>query len=203
MVPEEVWDWHFCSYRCVFFVLFFVSPCLVLSVASWGSVSLAVFFFIVRMEISLFLWKIFFLWTHVQMDSIAVRSGWTYGETAVSASTHTPGTQPGLDDYLLPWFKPWIIRLEEHMDPAWRSRGVLAARLAAKSCREVGVEKRNVGAGCVISSRSWLQPWTSAGNSIRTHGNPGLQVSYSALAACDLLSCRVIGVHCTHTPSNP
>ncbi len=41
-----------------FFVLFFVSPCLVLSVASWGSVSLAVFFFIVRMEISLFLWKI-------------------------------------------------------------------------------------------------------------------------------------------------
>jgi len=45
MVPEQVWDWHFCSYRmCVslFFVLFFVSPCLVLSVASWGSVSLAV-----------------------------------------------------------------------------------------------------------------------------------------------------------------
>ncbi len=35
---------HICSYRCVFFVfcLFFVSPCLVLSVASWGSVSLAV-----------------------------------------------------------------------------------------------------------------------------------------------------------------
>jgi hypothetical protein len=42
--------------------LFFVSPCLVLSVASWGSVSLAVFFFIVRMEISLFLWKISFLY---------------------------------------------------------------------------------------------------------------------------------------------
>jgi hypothetical protein len=44
MVPEQVWDWHFCSYWCVFFVfhLFFVSPCLVLSVASWGSVSLAV-----------------------------------------------------------------------------------------------------------------------------------------------------------------
>jgi len=41
-----------------FYFLFFVSPCLVLSVASWGSVSLAVFFFIVRMEISLFLWKI-------------------------------------------------------------------------------------------------------------------------------------------------
>ncbi len=39
----------------------FVSPCLVLSVASWGSVSLAVFFFIVRMEISLFLWKIYIL----------------------------------------------------------------------------------------------------------------------------------------------
>jgi hypothetical protein len=29
-------------------------------VASWGSVSLAVFFFIVRMEISIFLWKIYF-----------------------------------------------------------------------------------------------------------------------------------------------
>jgi len=44
MVPEQVWDWHFCSYWCVFFVfcLFFVSPCLVLSAASWGSVSLAV-----------------------------------------------------------------------------------------------------------------------------------------------------------------
>jgi hypothetical protein len=44
MVPEQVWDWHFCSYQCVFFVLclFFVSPCLVLSVASWGSVNLAV-----------------------------------------------------------------------------------------------------------------------------------------------------------------
>jgi hypothetical protein len=44
MVPEQVWDWHFCSYQCVFFVfcLFFVSPSLVLSVASWGSVSLAV-----------------------------------------------------------------------------------------------------------------------------------------------------------------
>jgi hypothetical protein len=44
MVPEQVLDWHFCSYRCAFFVLclFFVSPCLVLSVASWGSVNLAV-----------------------------------------------------------------------------------------------------------------------------------------------------------------
>jgi hypothetical protein len=44
MVPEQVWDWHFCSYWCVFFVfcLFFVSPCLVLSMASWGSVSIAV-----------------------------------------------------------------------------------------------------------------------------------------------------------------
>jgi hypothetical protein len=44
MVPEQVWDWHVCSYRCVFFDfrLFFVSLCLVLSVASWGSVSLAV-----------------------------------------------------------------------------------------------------------------------------------------------------------------
>ncbi len=46
MVPEQMWDWHFCSYWCVCvffcFVLFFVSPCLVLSVASWGSVSLAV-----------------------------------------------------------------------------------------------------------------------------------------------------------------
>jgi hypothetical protein len=45
MVPEQVWDWHFCSYRCWFFwffVLFFVSPCFVLSVASWGSVSVAV-----------------------------------------------------------------------------------------------------------------------------------------------------------------
>jgi hypothetical protein len=44
MVPEQVWDWHFCSYQCVFFIfcLFFVSPSSVLSVASWGSVSLAV-----------------------------------------------------------------------------------------------------------------------------------------------------------------
>ncbi len=41
------------------FVLFCVSPCLVLSVASWRSVNLAVFFFIVRMEISLFLWYIY------------------------------------------------------------------------------------------------------------------------------------------------
>jgi hypothetical protein len=39
--------------------LFSVFPSLVLSVASWGSVNLAVFFFIVRMEISLFLWKIY------------------------------------------------------------------------------------------------------------------------------------------------
>ncbi len=36
MVPEQVRDWHFCSYWCVFFIfcLFFVSPCLVLSVVS-------------------------------------------------------------------------------------------------------------------------------------------------------------------------
>jgi hypothetical protein len=61
MVPEQLWEWHFCSYRCVFFIfcLFSVFPNLVLSVASWGSVNLAVFFFIVRMEISLFLWKIY------------------------------------------------------------------------------------------------------------------------------------------------
>jgi len=42
-------------------VLFCISPWLVLSVASWRSVNLAVFFFIVRMEISLFLWKIFLM----------------------------------------------------------------------------------------------------------------------------------------------
>jgi hypothetical protein len=40
----------------------------------------------------------------VQMDSIAVRSGSTYGESAASACTDSRGTQPGLDDYLLPWF---------------------------------------------------------------------------------------------------
>ncbi len=34
------------------------------------------------------------------MDSIAVRSGSTYGESAASASTDSWGTQPGLDDYL-------------------------------------------------------------------------------------------------------
>jgi hypothetical protein len=63
MVVEQVWNWHFCSYWCVFFIfcLFSVFPSLVLSVASWGSVSLAVFFFMVRMEISLFLWKIYIL----------------------------------------------------------------------------------------------------------------------------------------------
>jgi len=37
------------------FVLFFVSPCLVFFVAASGSVNLVVFFFIVRMEIFLFL----------------------------------------------------------------------------------------------------------------------------------------------------
>jgi hypothetical protein len=43
MVPEQLWDWHFCSYWWVFFVFVCsVSPCLVLSVASWGSVNLAV-----------------------------------------------------------------------------------------------------------------------------------------------------------------
>jgi len=48
MVPEQVWDWHFCSFWCVFFVFLFVfclplfSSCLVLSVASWGRVNLAV-----------------------------------------------------------------------------------------------------------------------------------------------------------------
>ncbi len=44
MVPEQVWDWHFCSYWRVFFVfrLFSVFPSLVLSVASRGSVNLAV-----------------------------------------------------------------------------------------------------------------------------------------------------------------
>jgi len=34
MVPEQVWDWHFCSYQHVFsvFCLFLVFPSLVLSV---------------------------------------------------------------------------------------------------------------------------------------------------------------------------
>ncbi len=41
-------------------------------VASWRSVNLAVFFFIVRMEISLFLWKIFFI-VHT-----GVEGGWLY-----------------------------------------------------------------------------------------------------------------------------
>ncbi len=70
MVPEQVWDWHFCSYHCVFFVF-----CLCLSSLVWFFLWLpeksypCCFFFIVRMEISLFLWKIFvdswnsfFLW---------------------------------------------------------------------------------------------------------------------------------------------
>ncbi len=44
----------------LFFVFFLVFPILDLCVASWRSVHLAVgFFFIMRMEISLFLWKIF------------------------------------------------------------------------------------------------------------------------------------------------
>ncbi len=42
MLPEQVWDWQFCLYRCVFFVCS-VFCCLVLSMASWGSVHLAVF----------------------------------------------------------------------------------------------------------------------------------------------------------------
>ncbi len=61
-----MWDGHFCSYRCACVCVFLfkkkknsVFTCLVLSMASWGSVNLAVFFFIGRMEISLFLWKIF------------------------------------------------------------------------------------------------------------------------------------------------
>ncbi len=44
-----------------FFVCFFVSSCLVLSVASWGSVNLAVSSSLWGWEISLFLWKTFFL----------------------------------------------------------------------------------------------------------------------------------------------
>jgi hypothetical protein len=45
MVPEQVWDWHFCSYQCVCFLFSVCSvfPSLVLSMASWGSVNLAVF----------------------------------------------------------------------------------------------------------------------------------------------------------------
>jgi hypothetical protein len=81
------------------------------------------------------------------MDSIVVRSGSTYGESAASASTNSRGTQPRLDDYLLLWFN-----MDEHMDPASTSRGVLAARLAAKSCREVGLDKRHVGAVFVTFS---------------------------------------------------
>jgi hypothetical protein len=44
MVPEQVRDWHFCSYRCVFFVfrLLEVFPTFFLSVASLGSFNLAV-----------------------------------------------------------------------------------------------------------------------------------------------------------------
>jgi hypothetical protein len=79
---------------------------------------------------------------------------------------------------------------------------VLAARLAAKSRREVGFDKRHVGAVCVVSSRSWFLGRQTGGYSVRTDGNPAQQVSCSALPACDLLSCRVVGVHCTHSPSN-
>jgi hypothetical protein len=72
MVPEQVWNWHFCSYRCVFFVLylFFVSPCLVLSVASWGSVNLAV---------SSSSWEWRFLYSHeryVLHSSLSTFSAW-------------------------------------------------------------------------------------------------------------------------------
>ncbi len=55
LYPQRISMWSRC-----------ISPWLVLSVASWRSVNLAVFFFIVRMEISLFLWKIF----HVKQMSI-------------------------------------------------------------------------------------------------------------------------------------
>ncbi len=53
-----------CSYRCVFFIfcLFFVSPCLVLSVASWGTVSLAV---------SSSLWERRFLYSHERYFSFS------------------------------------------------------------------------------------------------------------------------------------
>jgi hypothetical protein len=47
MVPEQVWDSHFCSYGCVFSVLFVCSvfSSLVLSMAAdWGSDNLTVFF---------------------------------------------------------------------------------------------------------------------------------------------------------------
>jgi hypothetical protein len=71
-VDRFFWVEFICYIDCIYiwrkvvcFVLFFVSPCLVLSVASWGSVSLAVFFFIVRMEISLLLWKIYSLFCFV------------------------------------------------------------------------------------------------------------------------------------------
>jgi hypothetical protein len=89
------------------------------------------------------------------------------------------------------------------MDPAWTSRCVLATRLAARSCRGVGVETTHVGAVCVISSRVWFQllRWNGE-NCIASGGNPAQQVLCSALAASDLLFCSVVGVHSSHAPSN-
>jgi hypothetical protein len=78
MVPEQVWDWHFCSYQCVFCFLFVsVFPCLVLSVASWGRVNLAVssssweWRFLYSYERYLLNW--FFLWIS---DSANASSPW-------------------------------------------------------------------------------------------------------------------------------
>jgi hypothetical protein len=63
MVPEQVWDWHYCSYRCFFF--FWGGFLFVLSFPVWNFLwlleevlTLLCFFFIARKEISLFLWKI-------------------------------------------------------------------------------------------------------------------------------------------------
>jgi hypothetical protein len=55
MVPEQVWDWHFCSFRCFLFLSFLVWNFLWLLEEV---LTLLSSFFIMRMEISLFLWKI-------------------------------------------------------------------------------------------------------------------------------------------------
>jgi len=97
-----VWDLHFCSYWCVFFVFLFVSvfPSLVLFVASWGSVDLVVFS-------SLCEWR--FLYTY-ERYFLCFLFFWAIFSIYEIAS---PGLHPFL---VIPWTarvpflsKPWVL----------------------------------------------------------------------------------------------
>jgi hypothetical protein len=102
ILPEQAWDWRSCSYRCVFFLFLFVSvfPSLVLFVASWGSVDLAVSSSFCESRFLYYYGKYFFLflffWAIFSIYEIA-----------------SPGLHPFL---LIPWtarvcflLKPWVL----------------------------------------------------------------------------------------------